>query len=62
MIDATGDMDVLSAAGCEMLALEPGEELQPASLVFRMGPIDFERFEAITHAETSSTCTTAAST
>lgn len=48
VIDATGDLDVLQAAGCEMLPLEPGEELQPASLVFRMGPIDFDVFDALT--------------
>lgn len=51
VIDATGDMDLLAAAGCEMLPLEAGEELQPASLMFRMGPIDFDRFDAITHEE-----------
>lgn len=51
VIDATGDMDVLTAAGCEMLPLEAGEELQPASLMFRMGPIDFERIDAITPEE-----------
>lgn len=48
VIDATGDMDMLAAADCEMLTLEAGEELQPASLMFRMGPIDFQRFDAIT--------------
>jgi hypothetical protein len=48
VIDATGDMDMLAAAQCEMLPLQAGEELQPASLMFRMGPIDFERFDAIT--------------
>lgn len=51
VIDATGDMDVMNAAGCEMLPLQAGEELQPASLMFRMGPIDFARFDAITTAE-----------
>ncbi len=51
VIDATGDMDLMHAAGCEMLQLSHGEELQPASLMFRMGPINFERFDAITTAE-----------
>jgi hypothetical protein len=51
VIDASGDLDVLHLAGCEMLPLEAGEELQPATLCFRMGPIDFEVYEALGHEE-----------
>jgi hypothetical protein len=51
VIDASGDLDLLQSAGCEMLDLEPGEELQPASMVFRMGPIDFEVFNRLTAEE-----------
>ncbi len=48
VIDATGDLDVLHAAGCEMLPLEQGEALQPATLVFRMGPIEFDVLDRLT--------------
>ncbi len=48
VVDCSGDLDLLHAAGCEMLALGQGEELQPATLVFRMGPIDFDVFNKLT--------------
>jgi hypothetical protein len=51
VIDASGDLDLLQSAGCEMLELESGEELQPASMVFRMGPIDFNVFNRLTAEE-----------
>jgi len=49
VVDTSGDLDVLHMAGCEMLGLEDGEQLQPATSYFKMGPIDFEVFDALTH-------------
>jgi hypothetical protein len=51
VIDTSGDLDLLDKSGCEMLALEPGEELQPATLSLRMGPIDFQAYNAISPLE-----------
>jgi hypothetical protein len=48
VIDTSGDLDVLHMAGCEMLSLEEGEQLQPATAYFRMGPIDFNIYNALT--------------
>jgi len=48
VIDTSGDLDLLHSIDCEMLPLEPGEALQPATLSFRMGPIDFEVFASLT--------------
>jgi hypothetical protein len=47
MVDASGDMDAVKRAGARFLDLEAGEALQPATMMFRFGPIDFERFDAI---------------
>jgi hypothetical protein len=47
VIDTSGDLDLLNQVGCEMLPLEAGEELQPATLSLRMGPIDFHAYNAI---------------
>jgi hypothetical protein len=47
VIDASGDLDVLARAGAEFLALEEGEMLQPATMMFRFGPIDYDVFNAI---------------
>ncbi|HEX2887080.1 FAD-dependent oxidoreductase [Vineibacter terrae] len=47
LIDATGDIDALKRAGARFLELEDGEELQPATMMFRFGPIDFGRFDAV---------------
>ena len=41
VIDATGDLDVLARAGASFLPLAEGEALQPATMMFRFGPIDF---------------------
>lgn len=49
VVDTSGDLDVLHMAGCEMLPLEPGEKLQPGSLYFKMGPMDPEAYDALTH-------------
>jgi hypothetical protein len=51
LIDATGDIDALKRAGARFLELGDGESLQPATLMFRFGPIDFDRFDAIPPAE-----------
>jgi hypothetical protein len=51
VIDTSGDLDLLNQVGCEMLPLEPEEELQPATYSFRMGPIDFDAYNAISSEE-----------
>ena len=48
VIDATGDLDVLARAGGTFLPLAEGEMLQPATMMFRFGPINYDRFEALT--------------
>jgi hypothetical protein len=50
-IDASGDMDLLERAGAAFLPLEPGEQLQPGTMMFRFGPVDFAVFDAIPKAE-----------
>jgi hypothetical protein len=47
LIDASGDIDAMQRAGAQFLELEAGETLQPATMMFRFGPIDFERFDAM---------------
>ncbi|MBR0724977.1 FAD-dependent oxidoreductase [Bradyrhizobium manausense] len=47
VIDASGDLDVLARASATFLSLEEGETLQPATMMFRFGPIDYEAFNAI---------------
>jgi FAD dependent oxidoreductase len=51
LIDTSGDVDALKRAGARFLELDDGETLQPATMMFRFGPIDFARFEAITTEE-----------
>ena len=51
LIDASGDIDALRLAGARFLDLEQGEALQPATMMFRFGPIDFERFQRLSGAE-----------
>jgi len=51
VVDASGDLDLLARAGAAFLPLDPSESLQPATLMFRFGPIDFAAFEAIPPAE-----------
>lgn len=51
VIDASGDLDLMARAGVEFLDLLPGDALQPATMMFRLGPIDFRRFDAIDPAE-----------
>jgi hypothetical protein len=47
VIDTSGDMDALRLAGARFLSLDEGEALQPATMMFRFGPIDFARFDAL---------------
>lgn len=51
LVDTSGDIDALHRAGARFLGLDEGEAVQPATLMFRFGPIDFARFEAIAPAE-----------
>ena len=51
LVDASGDMEAVRLAGGRFLELNEGEALQPATMMFRFGPIDFERFDALTKAE-----------
>jgi FAD dependent oxidoreductase len=51
VIDTSGDLDVLHAVGCEMLPLEEGEELQPGSTYFKMGPLDLGPYDAMSAEE-----------
>lgn len=51
LVDASGDIDVLYKAGARFLDLDPGEQLQPATMMFRFGPLDHVRFEAIAPGE-----------
>jgi len=51
LIDASGDIDALQRAGARFLDLAEGEALQPATMMFRFGPIDFARFDALAPAE-----------
>jgi len=51
LIDTSGDIDALKRAGARFLELGAGEALQPATMMFRFGPIDFARFDAIPEQE-----------
>lgn len=47
LVDTSGDIDALYRAGAPFLELDSGEQLQPATMMFRFGPIDFARFDAL---------------
>lgn len=51
VIDTSGDLDVLHAVGCGMLPLEEGEELQPGSTYFKMGPLDLGPYDRMSAEE-----------
>lgn len=51
LVDCSGDIDALKGAGGRFLELEDGEALQPATMMFRFGPIDFEQFNSLPQAE-----------
>jgi len=46
-VDASGDLDLMARAGAPFLGLDEGETLQPATMMFRMGPIDFRAFDGM---------------
>lgn len=46
-IDTSGDLDLMARAGAPFLELETGESLQPATMMFRLGPIDFAQFDGM---------------
>lgn len=46
LIDASGDLDAMRHAGSQFLKLAEGETLQPATMMFRFGPVDFLRFDS----------------
>jgi hypothetical protein len=46
-IDSSGDLDLMARAGASFLRLDEGESLQPATMMFRLGPIDFAAFDAM---------------
>ncbi|MBA2961663.1 MULTISPECIES: FAD-dependent oxidoreductase [Ramlibacter] len=52
LIDCSGDLDALKQAGAAFLELDEGEALQPATMMFRFGPVDFARFDALSAEET----------
>lgn len=51
LVDTSGDIDALYRAGARFLELGAGEQLQPATMMFRFGPVDFARFEAVPREE-----------
>lgn len=51
LIDASGDLDAVRQAGARFLALQEGEALQPATMMFRFGPVDFERLHSLPPSE-----------
>ncbi|MFI5002758.1 MAG: FAD-dependent oxidoreductase, partial [Reyranellales bacterium] len=46
-IDSSGDLDLMARAGAPFLGLDEGETLQPATMMFRLGPIDFAAFDGM---------------
>ena len=46
-IDTSGDLDLMARAGAPFLGLGEGESLQPATMMFRLGPIDFAAFDGM---------------
>ena len=49
-IDSSGDLDLMARAGAPFLDLEAGQSLQPATMMFRLGPIDFAAFDGMSAA------------
>lgn len=46
-VDSSGDLDLMARAGASFLGLDAGESLQPATMMFRLGPIDFTAFDGL---------------
>jgi hypothetical protein len=53
LVDTSGDIDALHRAGARFLELDAGEQLQPATMMFRFGPVDFAKFDALSREELS---------
>jgi len=51
VVDASGDLDVLARGGAAFLPLGEEESLQPGTMMFRFGPVDFETFDRNTVAD-----------
>ncbi|MDQ2083137.1 FAD-dependent oxidoreductase [Xanthobacteraceae bacterium Astr-EGSB] len=51
VVDASGDLDLLAHAGAAFLPLTADEARQPATLMFRFGPIDRSVFDGLTTGE-----------
>src|SRR4029077_18545338 len=49
-IDSSGDLDLMARAGAPFLGLDEGESLQPATMMFRLVPIDFTAFDGMSAA------------
>lgn len=47
LVDTSGDLDAMRQAGAQFLALEEGEALQPATMMFRFGPVNFEVLDTL---------------
>ncbi|RYF75322.1 MAG: FAD-dependent oxidoreductase [Comamonadaceae bacterium] len=46
VVDTSGDMDAMRKAEASFLSLDSDESLQPATMMFRFGPIDFDALAA----------------
>ena len=57
LVDASGDIDAMKRAGAAFQGLEAGEALQPATMMFRFGAIDFARFDALSRDEVAALAT-----
>lgn len=54
LVDTSGDLDALRQAGARFLELENGESLQPATMMFRFGPVNFEVLDTVSKKEIAS--------
>lgn len=51
LVDTSGDLDALRQAGAKFLTLDEGEALQPATMMFRFGPINFAALDQLPKTE-----------
>lgn len=47
LVDTSGDLDALHQAGTRFLELGEGEALQPATMMFRFGPVNFDVLDSL---------------
>lgn len=47
VVDSSGDLGVVAQAGARFLPLSEKSSLQPATMMFRFGPVDFDVFHAV---------------